>query len=71
MMTDPFSISAGIISVLQLAQTIGLYLCAVKGASGDCRQLLQEVNTIRGLLCQLNDLEKEVEYDNTWARAFK
>jgi hypothetical protein len=71
MMTDPFSISTGIISVLQLAQTIGLYLCAVKGASEDCRLLLQEVNTIRGLLCQLNDLEKEVEYDNTWARAFK
>jgi hypothetical protein len=70
-MADPFSISTGVISVLQLAQAVGLYLCGVKGASEDCRLLLQEVNTIRGLLLQLNDLKREVEYDNTWAQAFQ
>ena len=52
-MTDPLSITASVIAVLQLSGTVLTYLSAVKGASEDRQRLLIEVGAVRGLLDSL------------------
>ncbi|KAI9878906.1 MAG: hypothetical protein M1830_010154 [Pleopsidium flavum] len=55
-MADPVSLSASIVSLLQLTATVVRYLHDVKDASGDIRRLLVEISSIRGLLIGLKDL---------------
>jgi hypothetical protein len=49
-MTDPLSISASVITLLQLSGTVIEYLNGLKGASEDRRRLLDEVTSVSGLL---------------------
>lgn len=65
-MTDPLSITASLIAVIQLTRKIGSYLCGVRDASKDSRQLLLEVTAISGLVYQLKYLADDVGSDADW-----
>ena len=54
-MGDPLSATASIIAVLQLTASVLKYLRSVKDASQDCKTLIVEVSTLRGLLTTLNE----------------
>lgn len=66
-MTDPLSVSASLITVIQLTRKVGSYLCAVRNASEDSRRLLLEVTAISGLVYQLKYLADDVASDADWA----
>lgn len=66
-MTDPLSISASIIAVLQLSGTVIEYLNDVKGASEDRYRLLNEVTSISGLLYFLKDRATQSQYGDSWS----
>ena len=54
-MADPFSITSGIIAVLQLASSVVQYLNAVKDASHERQRLIAEIGCITGFLYLLKD----------------
>jgi hypothetical protein len=65
-MTDPLSISASIIAVLQLTSTVVQYLNDAKDASGDRQRLLGEVASASGLLYCLKDLGERAKWSQNW-----
>jgi hypothetical protein len=60
-MADPVSISASIITILELSKRVLNYLNGVKGASDDRRRLLSEVASISGLLYHLKDRAEQTQ----------
>lgn len=60
-MADPLSITASIIAVLQLAGSVVGYLRDVEGASKDCRKLILEISSIRGILDTVKEIAVDVE----------
>ena len=54
-MSDPLSITASIIALLQLANSAAQYLRTVKDASKDCNRLVVEISSLRGILSELSD----------------
>src|SRR2546430_1356400 len=62
-MMDPLSISANIVSLLQLSTMVVKYLSDVKSAKDDCGRLMVEVCSIKGILSTLQDLAQPGE---TW-----
>jgi hypothetical protein len=61
-MADPLSITASIISLLQLTKSTAQYLRTVKDASKDCKRLALEICSVRGILSELSDrFDNEVE----------
>ena len=54
-MADPLSISASIISVLQLSKSLVDYINQVKTATEDCRLILTEVTSSSFILSLVND----------------
>jgi hypothetical protein len=53
-MTDPLSVTASIIAVLQLSSTVLRYLVNVKNASADRKSLIREISSTHGILSTLN-----------------
>ena len=63
-MTDPLSVSASIIAVLQLTGTIVSYLRDVREASEERQRILNEITSASGMLYCLKDLvEREQHAD--------
>lgn len=52
-MSDPLSVTASIIAVLQLAKATVDYIRDIKNASKDCRRLVVEISSVRGILAEL------------------
>jgi hypothetical protein len=55
-MADPLSISASIVTLLQLTGTVVKYINDVGDASKDCARILVEISSVYGLLFSLKDL---------------
>lgn len=66
-MTDPLSVSASLIAVIQLTRAVGSYLCKVRNATEESRRLLLEVTAISGLVYQLKYLADDVASGADWA----
>jgi hypothetical protein len=65
-MTDPFSIAAGVIAVLQLLQSIRIFVYDLTGRPELCRRLLCEVACIEGLMNQARELERALGSQDEW-----
>lgn len=63
-MADPLGTAASIIAVLELAKSTAEYLRSVKDASKQCKSLLVEISSIRGILTELNETISSAEDDN-------
>ena len=61
-MTDPLSVSASIIAVLQLTGTIVSYLRDVRGASEERQRILNEITSASGMLYGLKDLAEREQH---------
>jgi len=70
-MSDPLSISASIIAVLQLTRTVVQYLNDVKGASEDRQRILAEISSTSGVLFLLKDLADRAQWENGWSVTIK
>lgn len=68
-MGDPLSITAGIISVLQITATAVQYLTDVKDAPVTCQQILIEISTINGFLHILKDRAGQTQPGGTYFAA--
>jgi NACHT domain len=66
-MTDPLSISAGIIAILKLTGTVVQYLNDVARASEERRRILDEITTISGILTLLKDLAERPQWGDSWS----
>lgn len=64
---DPLSISASIISVLQLTGTVIQYLNTVKGAPKDRQRILSELCNVNNTLYILEDQASQAQQDNAWS----
>jgi hypothetical protein len=60
-MADPISISASIVTLLQLSATVIKYLSGVKDAPNDRTRLMSEVGSINYILSTLQDLAQSGE----------
>jgi hypothetical protein len=60
-MSDPLSISAGIIAVLQLTASMVQYLNEMKDTSKDRQSLLVEISSVSNLLYTLKDLAERAQ----------
>jgi hypothetical protein len=57
---DPLSVTASIIAVLQLGSTVLKYLGDVKDATRDCKSIIDEISSTRGILSALNETVGDV-----------
>ncbi|RYP44078.1 hypothetical protein DL768_009423 [Monosporascus sp. mg162] len=67
---DPLSVTASIISVLQLSAKVLAYLNDVKDASKDRTQCATEISNISGLLSNLRDRVEEGDVKEPWYTEF-
>ena len=67
-MSDPLSITASIVALLQLTQQAIQYVIDVKDAGGDRNRILTEITSAHGFLFLLQDKTKksEPQWDNTF-----
>lgn len=65
-MGDPLSISANIIAVLQLTETVVRYLKCVKDGSGDRKRILSEIVTIEAFLSILKQRAESPDHRVEW-----
>ena len=65
-MSDPSSITSGIIAVLDLTYTVTKCLVDIKDASKDCSKILVELSVTRGVLTTLKDSVMRAKADSTW-----
>src|SRR5438046_4016665 len=72
-MSDPLSITAGIIAVLQLAQRVIQYIVDAKDASDNRNKILTEITSARSLLFLLKDKanNSKAQWDNTFYENLK
>lgn len=70
-MGDPLSVTASIIAVLQLTQTVVEYINSVKDASKDRDRILLEISSVYGLLFSLKDLVERRSPEDGWATTVK
>ena len=71
-MADPLSVTASIITVLQLSSTILRYLVDVKDASADRQNLIREISSTRGILSTLNETVDDARVsDETWSATIR
>jgi ankyrin repeat protein len=66
-MADPFSIAAGVIAVLQLAQALGVFAYGLTERPELCRRLASDLAGIEGLMGQLQRLEKTLGPREEWS----
>jgi len=67
-MADPISLTASIVTVVQLARSVLGYIRGVKDASRDCKQLVVEISCIRGILDTLKmTVEEEEACGKAWS----
>jgi len=66
-MADPLSVTASIITVLDLAAKVTSYLKDVKGGAEERLRLRDELRNTVTLLHMLKDRTEDVEYQGTWA----
>lgn len=65
---DPLSVTASIIAVLQLGSTVLKYLGDVKDATKDCKSIIDEISSTRGILSALNETVADVTASGeTWS----
>src|SRR5436190_15842179 len=60
-MSDPLSVAAGIVAILQLSATVVKYLQHVKDSSGDRRRLRDEIRSSACLLEMLRDRIEDID----------
>jgi hypothetical protein len=65
-MTDPLSITASIVAVLQMTATVTQYLKDVKGGSEDRTRLRDEMRSTICLLEMLKDRIEDADTRDTW-----
>jgi hypothetical protein len=70
-MSDPLSISASIVAILQLTATVVQYLHDMKDVFKDCQSLLVEISSVSSLLYTLKDLAKRAHWGDTWLATMK
>ena len=70
-MTDPLSISAGIIAILQLTGTVVQYLNDAAQAAGDRQRILLEITSVSGILTVLKDLAERPQYGDSWSTTIR
>jgi hypothetical protein len=68
-MTDPLSITANILTILQLSATVTKYLKDVKESSGDRRRVGDEIRSSVCLLEMLKDRMEDAEDGPSWCRS--
>lgn len=68
-MSDPLSITASILAVLQLSITVTQYLKDVQGGSRDRLRLRDEIRSIVCLLEMLKDRVEDPELQETWGKS--
>jgi hypothetical protein len=64
---DPLSISASIITVLQLSGTVVQYLNNVKNAQKDRQIILGELSSAIGILFLLKDRAERTQWRDAWS----
>jgi len=64
---DPLSISASIVALLQLTETVNQYLDSVKRAPKDRRKVLLELSSVKGMLYILQHQADVAEGDDPWS----
>jgi hypothetical protein len=70
-MGDPVSISASVITILQLTRTVVRYLSDVKGALEDRQRILAEVSNVSGILYHLESLSEHPQWGDAWSGTIK
>lgn len=65
-MSDPLSITASIVAVLQMTATVTQYLKDIKGGSEDRTRLRDEIRSTICLLEMLKDRLEDVDIRDTW-----
>jgi NACHT domain len=70
-MTDPLSISVGIIAILKLTGTVVQCLNNVARAAEERQRILDEITTISGILTLLKDLAERPQCGDSWSTTMK
>ncbi|KAK4696729.1 hypothetical protein P7C71_g1230, partial [Lecanoromycetidae sp. Uapishka_2] len=70
-MTDPLSVTASIIAVLQAAQAVTQYLRSLKGGSSDRIRLLDEIRSTAAVLETLKDYSESEDTKEEWEASFR
>jgi hypothetical protein len=71
-MDDPLSGAASIVAVLKLSSIVLTYLIDVKEASADCKSLVREISSTRGILSTLHEyLNNTRVSDDTWSATIR
>src|SRR5271170_7609968 len=69
---DPLSVTASIIAVLQLGSTVLKYLGDVKDATRDCKSIIDEISSTRGILSALNETVGDAtDSGETWSATIR
>lgn len=70
-MADPLSISASIVTILQLTASVAQYLNDIKDASKERQSLLVEISSVSSLLYTLKGLAERAQWGDTWLTTMK
>jgi hypothetical protein len=65
-MADPLSISASIVALLQLTETVISYLKNVHGSSSDRQRIFDEVSVTSGILMWLKEHAERKSESTSW-----
>ena len=70
-MTDPLSISASIIAILELTSTVTQYLKDVKDGSEDRARISSEMTSVTSILFLLREQAREDKQNASWTSTFQ
>lgn len=65
-MADPLSITASVIAILQLSQSVVTVLTSVYDASEDGNKIMTEITSVTGILYHLKDLAERAQWAGDW-----
>ena len=69
-MTDPLSITASIVALLEFSGKVIGYLNDVKNGSADCVKILSEVASVKCMLYSLQEKAHEDKHNGAWSSTF-
>lgn len=70
-MVDPLSITASIITVIQLSSEVVIYISGVSGATKERKRLRDEIRACESILVHLQDDVEGSDEENTWLETIK
>ena len=70
-MTDPLSVTASIVGLIDFSAKVIGYLNDVKNASADRAKVLSEIASVNCMLCSLQKKADEDKYNDAWSSTFQ